>query len=274
MPGPLIPLAIAAAAGLASSGIEMWHNSPKRQVKRLQKGGIHKNAFYEMGDTGNIGTPDLGIDAGNASQAFSDSQDRLFAEELHPSNVTKSVNEAKKSAIDLDQTRLDYSISSYIDQIKRRNPGPSIEYTDGLPSGTVQGVDAYEAEVIADKKSDLATAEKAPISVQQASAELDKVIADTERIQELANKYNLEVAELEAGFEWFDRNAEIKNLLLENALKVSNDEVNQSDVEKEIYEIIAGIDNQYAKAAASALVAIASKLGGSSKGGNLQIDIK
>ena len=57
---PLAALAIPTIGKVASHLVNAFQNSPKQQIKRLEKAGIHKNAFFSMGNTGNVTAPDFG----------------------------------------------------------------------------------------------------------------------------------------------------------------------------------------------------------------------
>lgn len=146
------------AAGLAQSAIEGIYNNPKNQIKRLKKAGIHPNAFFDLGDTGNIATPDLGLDASAISSAQESSQQMLFAEELHD----PALESAKASAeIATSEKNIQLAKEAWLNAPAHRQY--RLMTDDGSVHTTTvdQGVTNQEAMLAAGKKD---TEEKADLS--------------------------------------------------------------------------------------------------------------
>ena len=66
----LMSQGLGAITGVGAAAFENYLNSPKRQIHRLKKAGIHPNAFYELGNTGGVGSvdPNTGDPAGQFQQ--------------------------------------------------------------------------------------------------------------------------------------------------------------------------------------------------------------
>lgn len=272
---PLALAGISAGTGMLQSGLEAWYNAPKRQIKRLQKAGIHKNAFYEMGNPGNIGTPDLGITQEGLASSFETAQNMEFAEELQPHYVDKAREEARSASATANQDELSYDIASYIDEINRRNPGDFIERdADGTPIATVAGQDLYERTEQAKVRGLEADATNKETQTEKLEAEIQNVLADNARIQALAEKTGYEAEEIRLGLQYIEENERLKQRLLEQAVALGDEEVNMQQVTKEMYEIINEIDNQYVRAGLAGFIEIIKAFGGStgSKGTTISID--
>lgn len=69
--------------GIGSSLVENAINSPKAQIRRLKKAGIHPNAFYSMGNTGGVGNVD--IKAGDPSAQYNNFVTGLKEWDIHQS---------------------------------------------------------------------------------------------------------------------------------------------------------------------------------------------
>lgn len=259
-------LGLSAGAGLIGTAIEAAYNNPKNQIKRLKKAGIHPNAFYELGNTGSIGAPNLGLDATAIAGAKQAHQEMLFAEELHQPALDQARAEASSA-------ELQYNIDQHIDQIKRRRaPGTFVNTGDPETSYVQESLSAYEKQALGEAESAYIEPQVKKTDIQKKEAEIEKLIEEKNNIVETGKQLGYTSQEMEAAALWVFENEYYKAQIIRTTAEVAELGLSEQKATKLIYDKINGLPKHIQPWISGLLLAL-EKFGGSAKMGGAQINI-
>lgn len=262
----LMPSLVSLGSGLMSTIIEQRYNSPSAQIKRLEKAGVHPNAFYEMGNPGDMSAPDFGLTPEGITQASLNKQEQIYADELKP----ELIREQRAVA---DSAELSYTKENIMHDIMNRNPGDSTIIENGLPVGILGGQSLYERQAFAETEAKEADVDVKETTVDKLASDIDVNFWKSNQLQSIATKLGLEADQLRAAREFWYSDNKYKNDLLELGVKLQTNALSVTEADNAIQLKIDAMEDGPVKVGFQLIWQVIKMFSGStSKGGSVNIN--